>query len=105
MDNTNMVYSRSQQKIDTEANWLKAVNFTPLKGEIIIYSKDDNYDYDRIKIGDGETKVNDLKFVMHKIDIPNFYVQSTEPTDAAIGALWIDTSTDNSLSYVEEVLF
>ena len=60
--NTNMIYSRQQQKIDTEANWLKAVNFTPLKGEIIIYSKDENCDHDRIKIGDGVTKVNDLPF-------------------------------------------
>lgn len=48
---------RIVQKHDTEANWKKATNFIPLKGEIIIYD-----DLNKIKIGDGTTKVNDLKF-------------------------------------------
>jgi len=47
---------------------LKAVNFTPLKGEIIIYSKDENYDYDRIKIGDGISNVNSLPFITTYLD-------------------------------------
>ena len=45
------------QKHDTQANWEKATNFIPLKGEIIIY--DDLNDF---KIGDGTTKINDLDF-------------------------------------------
>ena len=49
--------TRVQQKSDTSANWAKATNFTPLKGEIIVYT-----DLKRFKIGDGVTKVNDLKF-------------------------------------------
>ena len=49
--------ARVQQKIDTSANWAKATNFIPLKGEIIIYS-----DTNQIKTGDGITKINDLKF-------------------------------------------
>lgn len=57
------VKARYQQKIDTEANWNKAVNFIPMKGEIIIYQKDENYSYDRIKIGDGITVVTDLTFI------------------------------------------
>lgn len=48
---------RIVQKHDTEANWKKATNFIPLKGEIIIYD-----DLNKIKIGDGSTKINDLKF-------------------------------------------
>jgi hypothetical protein len=40
-----------------------ATNFTPLNGEIIIYDEDDNYNYKRIKIGNGETNVNDLPFI------------------------------------------
>lgn len=48
---------RIVQKHDTSANWAKATNFIPLKGEIIIYD-----DLNKIKIGDGTTKVNDLKF-------------------------------------------
>mgnify|MGYP006957401210 CR=1 FL=1 len=49
-------------KNDTEENWRKAVNFIPKKGEPIIYNKDSNHTYSRIKIGDGSTKVNDLPF-------------------------------------------
>lgn len=48
---------RIVQKHDSSANWAKATNFIPLKGEIIIYD-----DLKKIKIGDGTTKVNDLDF-------------------------------------------
>lgn len=54
---------RVVNKHDVEANWIKAVNFTPKQGELIIYDKDENYDYQRIKIGDGITNVNLLPFV------------------------------------------
>ena len=50
-------------KHDIEENWLKATGFTPKQGELIIYDIDDNYDYERVKIGDGEHNVNDLPFV------------------------------------------
>ena len=46
------------QKHDTKANWDKATNFVPLKGEIIIYD-----DLKKIKIGDGTTKVGSLAFI------------------------------------------
>ena len=48
---------------DIESNWILATGFTPLKGEVIIYDIDDNYNYERIKIGDGVTNVNSLPFV------------------------------------------
>lgn len=48
---------RIVQKHDSSANWAKATKFIPLKGEIIIYD-----DLNKIKIGDGITKVNDLDF-------------------------------------------
>ena len=48
---------RIVQKHDSSTNWAKATNFIPLKGEIIIYD-----DLNKIKIGDGTTKVNDLDF-------------------------------------------
>lgn len=57
------VKTRFIQKHDTETNWLKATNFTPLEGEIIIYDIDYTYDYPRIKIGDGATNVNNLPFI------------------------------------------
>lgn len=55
--------SRIQQKIDTYDNWKKATNFIPLKGEIIIYTTDEEEnEITSIKIGDGETGVNNLPF-------------------------------------------
>lgn len=53
--------TRVQQKSDTSVNWAKATNFTPLKGEIIVYT-----DLNKIKIGDGVTKVGVLEFVNAK---------------------------------------
>lgn len=57
------IKARVQHKHDIEANWLKATNFTPLASEIIVYDPDENYDYPRIKIGNGETNINTLPFV------------------------------------------
>ena len=50
--------TRIQQKTDTEANWDKATNFVPLKGEYIYYS-----DLHKVKVGDGVTKVGSLPFL------------------------------------------
>lgn len=55
--------TRIVHKHDTEANWLLATGFTPKQGELIIYDIDSNYNYERIKIGDGVQNVNDLPFV------------------------------------------
>ena len=48
-------------KHDTEADWKKS-SLVPLQGEIVVYDKDETYDYERIKVGDGETNVNALPF-------------------------------------------
>jgi hypothetical protein len=50
-------------KHDIESNWNLATGFTPMAGEIIIYDIDENYDYTRMKIGDGTHNVNALPFV------------------------------------------
>ena len=55
--------SRMQQKIDTTANWGKATNFIPKKGEIIVYSDGGGVGVPKIKVGDGTTKVGSLKFI------------------------------------------
>lgn len=60
---TNTVKARIQLKNDTEANWRKAEGFTPLKGEVIIYSTDDTHPFCRLKVGNGETNINDLPFI------------------------------------------
>ena len=56
------INGRIIHKHDTEANWIKAVNFVPKIAEIIVYDADENYAYERFKIGDGVTAVNDLEF-------------------------------------------
>lgn len=56
------IKTRIIHKHDTEANWKLATNFTPKQGEIIVYDKDNNYEYERFKIGDGVTNVNNLPF-------------------------------------------
>lgn len=54
--------TRIVHKHDTELNW-NSVDFTPKQGEIIIYDIDENYNYERMKIGDGITKVVSLPFI------------------------------------------
>ena len=62
---------KQQQTHDVEANWNKAINFIPLKAEIIIYDPDENFDYSRFKIGDGVTDVKNLPFAIGNIDFPS----------------------------------
>lgn len=57
------ILSRIQNKHDIEANWNKATSFIPMQGEIIVYDIDDNYEYERIKIGDGVKNVAQLPFI------------------------------------------
>lgn len=54
--------TRIQHKYDTAENWDKATEFVPLSGELIIYAPDADNPYCRIKIGDGQTTVNNLAF-------------------------------------------
>ena len=60
--------TRIIHKHDIEANWEKAINFIPKQGEIIIYDIDANYNYERFKIGDGITTVNNLLFITSQAD-------------------------------------
>lgn len=60
---------RVQHKHDTEANWLKATNFIPLDGELIIYDADENNPAPRFKVGDGETVVSALPFSKAEADV------------------------------------
>lgn len=61
--------TRIIHKHDIESNWSKATGFVPKQGELIVYDKDSNYDYERVKVGDGATNVNDLPFAdANKVD-------------------------------------
>lgn len=92
------IKSRIVHKHDVEANWLLATNFTPKQGEIIIYDIDDNYSYERIKVGDGVHNVNDLPFSTDNLTADDFgiYVRPEEPIEAVAGDIWIDTANDPS---------
>lgn len=62
------INSRIQQKHDVAANWAKATNFIPKKGELIIYDAEYNTSGVettpvRFKIGNGSATVNALPFV------------------------------------------
>ena len=61
------ISSRIINKHDTEINWNKATNFIPKAGEIIVYDRDETYDYGRFKIGDGETVVMDLPIINNAV--------------------------------------
>ena len=55
--------ARIQNKCDTTANWEKATNFVPKKGEIIVYSDGGGVGIPKMKVGDGTTKVGSLEFI------------------------------------------
>lgn len=81
-----MINSRISFKHDIEENWLKAVNFTPLPGEIIIYDTDEINTAPRVKVGDGLTKVNHLPFLLNGVavaDILNL-TDNEIPTSKAV---------------------
>ena len=59
---------------DKEANWEKYPEFIPSAGEVIVYDIDGRYSYERFKIGDGKTKINELPFsiernIQHMFDV------------------------------------
>ena len=54
---------RLVNKHDTAANWAKATTFVPMAGELIVYDIDSAHNYERLKVGDGQTLVNSLPFV------------------------------------------
>lgn len=83
---TEKIKSRIQLKYDTLENWNKATNFIPYEGEICVYS-----DIPSLKVGDGETKINDLPFMGDELITENeirslfktlikFYIEGQEFT-------------------------
>ena len=87
------ITSRIQQKHDVAANWAKATNFLPKKGEIIIYDAEYNASGEetqpvRCKIGDGSKTVNNLPFAVidYSSDIGTLK-QKVANNSTAIGAL------------------
>ena len=61
---TTTLKTRIKLKNGTPEEWSQATNFSPLKGELVIYNDADN---PRMKVGDGETNINDLPFVNNSV--------------------------------------
>lgn len=95
MSNEKQIKARVQLKADSDANWDKATGFSPLEREPIFYTTSGG-----IKFGDGSTPVTQLPFFNHRI-----FVAGTEPTDAQIGDIWIDTTETTTLYTAEEANF
>lgn len=100
----NTVKARVQVKADTSANWaLYGDGIIPLLREPIFYS-----DTGQIKLGDGVRNVNQLPFFIQSgggSDGMNCFIGDTEPTEASVGDIWLDTSDMETLYAAEEVEF
>ena len=100
------INSRFIQKHDTEVNWNKAENFIPKAAEIIVYDRDENYNYERFKIGDGVTLVNDLPFAIAATPRSDWNQTDETKSDFILNKpeniAYID-STDNENIEIEEV--
>lgn len=57
-----MMQARITNLHKTEAEWNNFADLQPKAGELIIYDPDENHSYARLKIGDGNTYLKDLKF-------------------------------------------
>lgn len=65
----NSLKARVIHKHDIASNWALAINFIPKQGEIIVYDRDEVYNYERLKIGDGETVVSALPFAHDYLEL------------------------------------
>lgn len=97
--NEKMFNTRIIHKHDTEANWNKAVNFIPIQGEIIVYDIDEIYNYERVKIGDGIRKVNDLPFV----DVQSDWNQSDSTQIDFIKNKPLEETEDDAMEMLAEM--
>lgn len=106
--------ARVAHKHKTEANWrldvydepgkLREDPFIPLNGEIVIFDEDENYDYKRLKLGNGITNVMDLPFIEQ--NIRNYIDEKTQYFETRTlkdnKTLIINTTNnDNQANFIE----
>lgn len=94
-----IINGRIINKHDIEANWLKAENFIPKQGEIIIYDVDENYNYERMKIGDGVHVVNDLPFSDESVNVAlDEFNSKIDALTALVGDTNVSTQIANAVA-------
>ena len=129
------INTRIQHKHDIEANWRKAVNFVPMQGELIVYDREldlygntlalpadrtEPYSYERVKMGDGVTAINDLAFIDDTItvtstnivhegtsltNILNTNLLNVNYSDLAFDTSELITELNSSVDYDAQVAF
>ena len=100
------IVGRVVQKHDIEANWLKATNFIPMQGEVIIYDIDSTYSYERVKVGDGKTLVSALPFiddaVKGNIETLTSAINNVDAKIDEVGVLVGDTAVSEQINFAIE---
>lgn len=99
--------ARIVHKHDTASNWEKATGFIPKKGEIIVYDIDDNYAYERIKIGDGTQNVNALPFATDALETEingqiTLVSQALLNVSSLVGDTAVSTQISNAIAEIPE---
>jgi len=94
------VNTRIQHKKGTSTEWAQATNFTPLAGELIVYT-----DLNKIKVGDGNTSVNNLSFVEPKGGCAMFGTCATAAGTAAKVVSVTDTNWELKVGAIIGIKF
>lgn len=101
------IKTRVIHKHGTASDWSKS-SLIPKKAELIVFDIDNNYDYERFKIGDGIHNVNELPFYEDNIDLSEYQkntddslTTSSKEISSAINELKteIETLKTNSPAY------
>lgn len=98
------IKTRIVLKHDIEANWNKAITFIPKKNEFIFYDPDANYNFYRVKCGDGTTLLNNLNFIMwDSADVANGAVSAKNYLTGGTIETGLSTANDNATQAIEMV--
>jgi hypothetical protein len=89
------INSRIINKHDTEAKWNTKTDFIPEKGETIVYDIDSTHDYERMKIGDGVTTINNLPFQVSESELKKVQQQILQvgETQPSFACTWFRITT------------